>query len=63
METTTILTQTLSALKQQHEVKSNLFIAAKWELKRLEKEISTIEKLIADANPKQENTGEAEAKG
>jgi hypothetical protein len=49
-----ILKQTLDALKAQREIKQNQYTAVKWELKRIEKEIATIEKLInVDANGEQ----------
>ena len=48
-----ILKQTLDALKAQREIKQNQYTSVKWELKKIEKEIATIEKLI-NADSQQE---------
>jgi predicted nucleic acid-binding Zn-ribbon protein len=59
MESQNILTTTLTQLKEQREVKNKQYVSIKWELKKLDKEIATIEKLIADANPEQAQPGQA----
>jgi predicted nucleic acid-binding Zn-ribbon protein len=53
MESQNILTTTLTQLKEQREVKNKQYVSIKWELKKLDKEIATIEKLITDANPQE----------
>jgi hypothetical protein len=53
-----ILKQTLDALKAQREIKQNQYTNVKWELKRIEKEIATIEKLI-NADSQQADTAQA----
>jgi predicted nucleic acid-binding Zn-ribbon protein len=58
MESQNILTTTLTQLKEQREVKNKQYVSIKWELKKLDKEIATIEKLITDANPQEAKPGE-----
>ena len=59
MELSNILTTTLTQLQEQREVKQKQLVDLKWEIKRLDKAIESIQKQLTDANPEQAQPGQA----